>query len=1061
MTPEEKAEVAPSADNFSKVFGDRTEEPMSVTAADTAVSLATPVDSVVEVQKELQKEEPDYLKIGMLAGVEALGSIPALGPVAKSMVRKGADLAKQTDNVIKLPPKKRSFENFNFDELNLSDAEIEAYADIYNRLGGSREALTKAEKRIIDTIKAREPKIEKALSDALGTNKGIVTLQDYKNAVAATTNYDSIKDAAKAIADQEQLLNKMGASIANDMSFDDAVDSVFDVYYSKGASNDDLTESLLNAGYQQELVDYAVTENAIRKSYNKFISNKGTGDVPSKPRPLTLDATSDAVDDLGFSEKDLADWKKVNYAKDKFRIPPDDEMAAAATNLREGKITSEEFRKLSDERQPIKPITEMPKFPTKEEVVKALHATDPRKTKKGVLGVNKSIEDGTLISSRLDIPAYNNSDTWVVSLHDGSVKDGKTVGYGQSAVLNNVNFTSNPLAASKIATGSAKTTIARMQGEWQNMNPEEVYKTVENLFDDPEWVQVGMNPYRASYFYDKADGMPVVSAEQVMQVGPLVFAKKAKKTTPDDPQFQFENKVTGVKANFNEGGMAMDEQTQMAFALGGSVEDVDPVSGNEVPTGSLPEEVRDDIPAQLSEGEYVVPADVVRFYGVKFFEDLRTQAKQGFADMEANGRIGGEPIPPDGMEMVDPEDEDFPFDISELQTVAEDQPMVNMKDGGYLRGYNEGGFDAPVPTEIPDVSSVFESYFTGDNIEYKEYRDPATGAVATLRFVNGQPDAAAQAMIDAGYVVSENYKSPEITVENPATGESTNIRPNEEQNKANRELENVNKAARQFEDYEDEELFNLATNLGSPKINKAFAGLSTFAGPVGLIAQIGKRATGFAVARELEKRYRATDDDAQKAKIQKLFDDVTRRGKDEGQGILGGGGVLGGGGILNDMNNDGVVNFLDTWAGDQIDDSYEGPSLSDSFHGARRTGGTGTKAKKSLDDHKPAKATTTSGGKKDDITKPAPKSEPKPKRRVSNNNDSGPSAAQIAQRNAQAASVAKSEGVSAPTSGGARSVKDTKSDTKGTGNRETYASRISRGGGFNKGGLMQKNKKKK
>jgi|11_taG_2_1085331.scaffolds.fasta_scaffold00061_20 hypothetical protein len=387
-----------------------------------------------------------------------------------------------------------------------------------------------------------------------------------------------------------------------------------------------------------------------------------------------------------------------------------------------------------------------------------------------------------------------------------------------------------------------------------------------------------------------------------------------------------------------------------------ALEDVDPVSGNEVPTGSLPEEVRDDIPAQLSEGEYVVPADVVRFYGVKFFEDLRTQAKEGFADMEANGRIGGEPIPPEGMEMVEPEDEDFPFDISELQTVAEDQPMVNMKDGGYLKGYNEGGdVTTPVMPEqpvIPDVSSIFETNFMADNIEYREYRDPKTGAAFSLRFVDGKPDAAAQAMIDAGYVVSENYKSPEITVQNPETGESTKIKANEEQNKANRELENVNKAAKQFEDYEDAELFELATNLGSPKVNKAFAGLSTFAGPVGLIAQIGKRATGFAVARELEKRYRATDDDAQKAKIQELFNGVTRRGKDEGQGILGGGGVLGGGGILNDMNNDGKVDFFDTWLGDQFDNSYEGPSLSDSFHGSRRTGGTGTKAKKSLSEHK-------------------------------------------------------------------------------------------------------------
>tara|TARA_B100001093_G_scaffold334440_1_gene319354 strand:- start:2161 stop:3657 length:1497 start_codon:yes stop_codon:yes gene_type:complete len=74
----------------------------------------------------------------------------------------------------------------------------------------------------------------------------------------------------------------------------------------------------------------------------------------------------------------------------------------------------------------------------------------------------------------------------------------------------------------------------------------------------------------------------------------------------------------------------------------------DPVSGNEVPSGSMASEVRDDIPAQLSEGEYVVPADVVRYYGVKFFEDLREEAKRGLADMEANGRIGGEPVPEGG-----------------------------------------------------------------------------------------------------------------------------------------------------------------------------------------------------------------------------------------------------------------------------------------------------------------------------------------------------------------------------------------------------------------------------
>jgi len=91
----------------------------------------------------------------------------------------------------------------------------------------------------------------------------------------------------------------------------------------------------------------------------------------------------------------------------------------------------------------------------------------------------------------------------------------------------------------------------------------------------------------------------------------------------------------------------MDEQMEMVLREGGIRDDglnVDPVSGNEIPSGSLAEEVRDDIPAQLSGGEYVVPADVVRFFGVKYFEDLRMQAKLGLQDMERNGRIGGEPM---------------------------------------------------------------------------------------------------------------------------------------------------------------------------------------------------------------------------------------------------------------------------------------------------------------------------------------------------------------------------------------------------------------------------------
>ena len=98
-------------------------------------------------------------------------------------------------------------------------------------------------------------------------------------------------------------------------------------------------------------------------------------------------------------------------------------------------------------------------------------------------------------------------------------------------------------------------------------------------------------------------------------------------------------------AGMSEGG-SMARQMKM-FEEGGIADDGmsrDPVSGNEIPSGSLAEEVRDDIPAQLSEGEYVVPADVVRYFGVRVFEDMRMEAKMGLQKMEQDGRIGGEPI---------------------------------------------------------------------------------------------------------------------------------------------------------------------------------------------------------------------------------------------------------------------------------------------------------------------------------------------------------------------------------------------------------------------------------
>jgi len=163
---------------------------------------------------------------------------------------------------------------------------------------------------------------------------------------------------------------------------------------------------------------------------------------------------------------------------------------------------------------------------------------------------------------------------------------------------------------------------------------------------------------------------------------------------------------------FAEGGpvVELDEQTEMAFGNGSAR--VDPVSGNEVPPGALPSEVRDDIPARLSEGEYVVPADVLQYYGIKFFEDLRGKAKMELSGMEQNGRMGGEPVGEAPMESM----EELPFGAEELQSYEDGQEAP-------AQGFNEGG-------PVTEAASMFPTTMI------KTYINEA-GSKLYIRFVNG------------------------------------------------------------------------------------------------------------------------------------------------------------------------------------------------------------------------------------------------------------------------------------------------------------------------------------
>ena len=423
------------------------------------------------------------------------------------------------------------------------------------------------------------------------------------------------------------------------------------------------------------------------KTNPNTVSMLGMGSVTITKKPA-IDRAADVkeAERLIDDPDALKAWIEKEGGKGKRQENPADSEAAAQA-LIEGSITSKEARKrIGDAIPPPKEYTAdevRNMMPTVTDVTGAMGKKARDYGILGVKGFDLKLRKGQLIGTRLDIPAYNKYDKWVVSIHDGGTKEkinlkGSVLGYGQAIRLKNVRFGSDSTIALDIARGirtdqktlqdaidkktggpakQNKATIARAVGEYVPQDPYELQEMAASIIESgsKEWTQVGMNPYRGSQFYDKKTGKIIFDADEMIQVGPLVLAKNAKVATISDLKEMAVRTKDGKLRMFSEGGTAMNEQMEMAFMKEGGIKDdgmtKDPVSGNPIPPGSMANEVRDDIPAMLSEGEYVVPADVLRFYGVNFFEDLRNKAKQGLQNMESNGRIGGEPLSPQQIQQ--------------------------------------------------------------------------------------------------------------------------------------------------------------------------------------------------------------------------------------------------------------------------------------------------------------------------------------------------------------------------------------------------------------------------
>lgn len=176
------------------------------------------------------------------------------------------------------------------------------------------------------------------------------------------------------------------------------------------------------------------------------------------------------------------------------------------------------------------------------------------------------------------------------------------------------------------------------------------------------------------------------------------------------------------------------------FAEGGMNDEggtVDPVSGNEVPPGSLQNEVRDDIPAKLSEGEFVIPADVVRYIGLERLMKLRDEAKQGLARMAEIGQMGNADQVKN-PEALHEDEEGFDSEIDDIMKEVEGEQMGEKE-------FAAGGFAEP-GTDLLSKYNIPKTSLTNPALDVRAYKN-ADGRVMYVTFFNGKPSI----QIPSGY----------------------------------------------------------------------------------------------------------------------------------------------------------------------------------------------------------------------------------------------------------------------------------------------------------------------
>ena len=240
------------------------------------------------------------------------------------------------------------------------------------------------------------------------------------------------------------------------------------------------------------------------RTIHKDMSLTGGEDVDDVVFKQRSTNEPDTVKAVGMSDKDIDTWRKENATSEDFRKRlkgRSETLQNLAAGVKAGDVTRAEYREAANAFRPIREVSQVPEPATPIEMVSALNKGQRQK---GIVGVNKTIPDGDRITARLDINAYTDYDVWIPTLTHPELK---TV-YSSTVVMKNVRFIQPEDRAVKqamdVATGKPKAPFAVMEGDYVEMSAEDAYSLARQSFDSNQWTQVGYDPTKRGFFYNRS-----------------------------------------------------------------------------------------------------------------------------------------------------------------------------------------------------------------------------------------------------------------------------------------------------------------------------------------------------------------------------------------------------------------------------------------------------------------------------------------------------------------------------------------------------------------------------